>query len=92
MTEAEQQVFAQLGSQTEVWRGTKYRRSIGGLSWTTDRVKALWFGRRSRRSSPILLASGTVLRRDVLAVFCGREEQELVCDKVGQVRIEEIPD
>jgi hypothetical protein len=65
----------------QVWRGTAYERSIRGISWTTDRGRAEWFARRLGRRIP-LVAVGTVARKDVMAVFLGREESEIISLRV----------
>ena len=94
MTTGEQQAHANLPDETTVWRGTAYRDSIQGLSWTTDRAKAEWFARRSldryRGKGPALLVTGTVRREDVFAVIFQRKENEVVCRKVTVTDVQEL--
>jgi hypothetical protein len=63
-----------------VYRGVAHESSVGGMSWTTDRDKAVWFARRfaaDERRKP-MLATATVRRKDVIAHFLGRNEFEIV--------------
>jgi hypothetical protein len=52
------------------------------LSWTTDKEKAEWFARRFAIATQPLLVRGTVAKKDVMAVFLGREESEVVSENV----------
>jgi hypothetical protein len=70
-----------------VWRGTARQQSIKGLSWTTDKEKAVWFAERSAIETQPLLVAGTVSKKDVKAVFLGRNETEIVS---MAVRIEKV--
>jgi hypothetical protein len=64
-----------------------YRGFIGqrgkGLSWTTDREKAVWFAERFACLEELgrpRLVSGHAVKKDVLAYFTRREEAEIVID------------
>ena len=79
MDEDDRAEFAKLPETLTVYRGAQYKKSFKGLSWTTDRDKALWFARRYRHSDlKSHLLSGTIRREHVLATFHGRGESEIV--------------
>ncbi len=88
MTDEEYKAHGCLGDETTVWRGTAHRRSIQGLSWTTDKAKAEWFARRFPAYGAPLLATGTVKREDVLATILRRDEHEVVCQKVTVTEVQ----
>jgi hypothetical protein len=48
-----------------------------GLSWTTDREKAVWFARRFPGPEPRVL-TGRTRRGNVIAYFAGRQEAEVI--------------
>jgi len=85
MTAEERAALAAQPDRFIVWRGVSYfsSASINGFSWTLDRDKAIWFARRhcSKRRRA-WLAEGSVAKKDVLAHFLGRSEQEIVSLKV----------
>lgn len=65
-----------------------------GLSWTTDRDRALWFVRRgdmTGRGRPMHLYRATVARERTLAHFHHRSESEVVADVHGLKITEETP-
>ena len=72
----EQEAFRALPDRIPVFRGVQHTRAVKGLSWSTDRDKAVWFSRRYR--GPSILASGMVDKSDVLAHFLDRNESEIV--------------
>lgn len=79
MDEEEREVLAAMPEVLTVYRGFKIKKSERGLSWTTDRDKAVWFARRLRyphQSS--FVAQANVAKKDVLAYFDGRNEKEVV--------------
>ena len=81
MEESEHQALARLTESFPVYRGYLGRRA-NGLSWTTDRKKAIWFARRFAKigiGDPRLL-SGIATKKDMLAYFTRREESEVVID------------
>lgn len=81
MEKSEHQALARLPEPFPVYRGF-LRRRANGLSWTTDRKKAIWFARRFAKvgiGNPRLL-SGIAMKKDVLAYFIRREESEVVID------------
>jgi hypothetical protein len=85
MSEKDICVFDSLPEQIELWRGTSHT-SIGGLSWTLDQEKAIWFARRFCTNSRVpLVAKGTVAKGDVLAYFGERDEREIVSLRVLKI-------
>ncbi len=81
MTEEERADFNAMPDTIEVWRGVSHKQAAKGLSWTTDRSKAVWFAGRAKAingGTGRYLVSGTVSKSDVLAYFTGRGESEIV--------------
>jgi len=65
--------------EVQIWRGQSGDRNWVGLSWTTDKDKAVWFARRfSRASEPSRLIAGMVRKEHILALFDDRNESEVV--------------
>lgn len=90
MDEAEQIALLALPNMIEVWRGVKRRASVKGLSWTTNKDKAIWFARRwlGKKETPYL-AHGLIMRGDVKAYLLGRGESEIVA-LPGSVQILDV--
>jgi hypothetical protein len=82
MNNAERRALRKLPDKVEVWRGIRHDDpdSISGLSWTRDRDKAIWFAQRFKGTP--LLVEGVVKKTDVLAVFLGKQESEIVSTNV----------
>lgn len=82
MTDEEAAYLASLPDRIKVYRGVSVGRADKeGLSWTTNKEKALWFAHRFDRGGKVgKLLEGEVEKRYVLAYFNGRGEDELVCD------------
>jgi hypothetical protein len=81
MNKSEHQALARLPESFPVYRGFLGRRAKG-LSWTTDRKRAIWFARRFAKigiGDPRPL-SGIAAKKDVLAYFARRKESEVVID------------
>lgn len=82
MDEDDREVYASLPETMTVFRGvhdkgaTKRTRKKG-ISWSLSREKAEWFANRYRSETTFVM-EGTVARKDVLAYFNGRSEQEIV--------------
>ena len=75
-----------------IYRGVKVN-NYRGLSWTIDKSVAEWFARRFRHNGDsCYLFTGTINKKDILALFSSRNEKEVVCDyrKIKNVRCEEI--
>jgi hypothetical protein len=89
MDDEEQAALARLPKTINVWRGIGGRGRLG-LSWTLNRNRAMWFAHRAMGNKPRLL-HGKVLRRNVHALLLGRNEDEIVADKVRVLRIEGLP-
>jgi hypothetical protein len=85
MEPSEHEEFAAMPDPIPVYRGhvaRKGRKHTSGLSWTTDRDKAVWFAKRFKHlglGKP-MLTTGLARKQDVLAYFTGREESEIVID------------
>jgi uncharacterized protein YhbP (UPF0306 family) len=91
MTPEEQGNLNKMSSTLTVWRGVQYKKAVQSLSWTLDKDKAIWFARRyARKTVKPKLLHGTVLKAKVHAYFLGRNEQEIVSDKVTILKIEEL--
>lgn len=94
LSSSDHRFFAGLPDRVAVYRGTSMEHPYGNYSWTTDREKALWFANRIPKGVPAL-ASGVVLKSDILFVYNGRGEHEVavktchVYDKVLEVAGEE---
>jgi hypothetical protein len=88
MSEEDRAALDKMPNQIIVWRGTRYKKSVRGMSWTLDQSKAIWFARRfeARRPKP-LLVRGCVAKADVLAYFSDRSESEIVSTRV---KIEDV--
>lgn len=63
--------------------------SKSGLSWTLDLERAKWFARRYGKTHP--LWKSVVKKRNVIAYFTDRGEEEIVILPRGHTIIEEIP-
>ena len=70
-----------VGQQSTDWHGVAF-----GISWTRNRDVACWFALRPSGSwikgEPVVLKR-TIERRDVLAHFTGRDEDEIVTTTAG---------
>ena len=83
MDEGERAWLASMPETFLVWRGTNYKRSVRGVSWTVDAEKAAWFARRLRMpGQKSFVASGLVAKANVYAAFRGRQEREIVAERV----------
>jgi len=69
--------LVELPDEVTVYRGFDREGGAEGFSWTLDRERAGWFARRFPGDAPSV-ATGTVARNDIIAVFFGREEAEVV--------------
>jgi hypothetical protein len=86
MTREELAHFESLPDTVTIYRGSSTNK-INGLSWTTDKDKAIWFGNRFNfgASQPpfnkeCCLTTGQIAKADIFAVFLERRESEIVCD------------
>jgi hypothetical protein len=81
MDEDEREIYAALPDRIKVYRGTNAPDKLGsGLSWTQQRRVATWFANRiDVHQSGKYLIAGEVRKENVIAVFDGRSEHEVVC-------------
>lgn len=82
MTEADYLYYSNIPSEIEVFRGVSKGRVELGLSWTDNKEKAIWFMKRFKESGmgEQKLLRATIRKKDVLAYFNTRNEQEVVVD------------
>jgi hypothetical protein len=80
MSKDEQKAFKALPPVIDVWRGFAHDEAMLGMSWTTDKERAIWFAKRFAADSTRkpMLASGRVKKKHVFAHFLGRNESEIV--------------
>lgn len=79
-------------SMITVYRGVK-ENDYKGLSWTTNKNTAEWFARRFLYNvDKVYLFSGKLKKKDIIAFFGCRNENEVVCDyrKIKDIQREEI--
>ena len=92
MDEAERAALEALPDTIQVYRGHAHKKSQKGMSWTTDRDRAIWFAKRfagvERRK--VLLSKGIVSKQHVFALLLGRGENEIVSNKVKQIEYGDI--
>lgn len=75
-----------------IYRGVKVN-NYRGLSWTVEKSVAKWFARRFRHNGDkCYIFTGTINKKDILALFSSRNEKEVVGDyrKIKNIRCEEI--
>jgi len=89
MDEGERAALARLPKTINVWRGIG-KRGRPGLSWTLNRNRAMRFAYRAMGNKPRLL-HGEAHRRNVHALLLGRNEDEIVAEKVKVSRTESLP-
>jgi hypothetical protein len=83
MTTEECDSLTAMAEKITVYRGVRNDEHEEGLSWSLDREKAIWFGRRlSRRGSNGCLITAMAKKKDVHALLHRRGEQEIVVDKI----------
>ncbi len=91
MDAGERDTLRHLPKSLTVCRGFSCRKAVHGLSWTRDRAIAEWFARRNpdRRG---YMATTTIKKAEIIAVFLGRSESEIVLDprKLHGVTVEEV--
>lgn len=86
MTKEENALLMSFPDSVPVYRGCAINK-VNGLSWTTDRDKAIWFGNRFNFGTgqppfdkECCLVAGQIAKEDIYAVFLDRGESEIVCD------------
>lgn len=93
MEENDHETLDKLPDTFAVYRGFQHNDSRNGMSWTLDRDQAIWFAKRGGcYHSAARLAAGTVNKKDVLAYFGTRSEQEIIVigKKVMDVTISKL--
>lgn len=82
LDEEDRAAFDALPDEVEIWRGLDASEgNPEGMSWSLDRQKAEWFANRWSASKPgheAALYRAKVAKSDILAVFMGRGESEVV--------------
>lgn len=71
--------YDSLSDEFTVYRGIASESNKKGISYTLSLEKAEWFAKRSQREKGYVL-TGTAKKKDVLAYFNGREEQEVLIE------------
>ena len=75
-----------------IYRGVRVN-SYKGLSWTIDKTKAEWFAKRfGINGEKGYVFTGQIKKKDIIAFFDCRNEEEIVCDyrKIKDIQLEEI--
>lgn len=75
-----------------IYQGVKVN-NYRGLSWTVDKSVAEWFARRfGHDGDKCYVFTGTINKKDIIALFSSRNEKEVVCDyrKIKNILCEEI--
>jgi len=72
----EQMAFDSLADTVTIYRGCQKGLNEDGISWTLKRDKAEWFATRFGKKGVVL--EKEVSKRDIIAVFTGRNEFEVV--------------
>lgn len=75
MEKSDTKEFSKLPEVITVYRGQDRDYDLG-MSWTTNKDKAIWFSQRFSKNGEVL--TGKVLKENVLAYFNGRNESEIV--------------
>ena len=72
----EQMALDSLADTVTIYRGCQKGLNENGISWTLKRDKAEWFATRFKQEGVVL--EKTISKRDIIAVFTGRNEFEVV--------------
>lgn len=86
MTQSDRAAFSRLPKKVRVYRGHDFSYGRLGLSWTTDRKKAIWFAHRTNRIPYLSMAMAP--KDKIYAYFNGRDEKEIVIDTDNLSNIE----
>ena len=78
MEEDDFNVYNNLEDEFTIYRGVGINRNPKGLSWTMNKEKAQWFANRFGGNGYIETAK--INKKDVLAYFNSRGEEEIVAD------------
>ena len=75
-----------------IYRGVRVN-NYKGLSWTIDKQRAEWFAKRfGINGEKGYVFTGLIKKKDIIAFFDSRNEEEVVCDyrKIKDIQCEEI--
>jgi hypothetical protein len=79
MREDERAMLNSLSQRVTIHRGATLGLNELGISWTLDFDKAKWFATRLRKSTDVtVVVSATINRSDIIALFLGRGETEVI--------------
>lgn len=79
MTAKEYKIYSDLPDTFTVYRGVAVRRNPKGMSWTRNKSTAAWFSSRFDTDEERgYIQSATAHKKDVLAYFNSRNEDEIV--------------
>ena len=86
----EYEAYQSFPDTLEIYRGVrKDSKKVEGMSWTTNKSVAYWFADRfAGKASSGDVYKAVINKRDVLAYFTGRTEDEVVVDTKGLRSIE----
>lgn len=72
--------LANLPEVIPIYRGIAHKDAVEGMSWTTDKDKAIWFAQRfsGGKDRVPYLVTAKVKKSNVIAHFLGRNESEIV--------------
>ena len=78
MNEEEFNLLQSLPENVVIYRGCQKGINEHGLSWTLDKSIAQWFSTRLDRDGEPIVLEKTVPKSDIIAVFTGRGESEVI--------------
>lgn len=78
MDQNEKNYLNSLPDEVTIYRGTHTKNNSKALSWTDNYDKAKWFANRFDEDGYILQA--TINKKDIVAFFNARNEDELIVD------------
>jgi hypothetical protein len=78
MDESEVQLLNSLPEFVKIYRGCVKGLNENGLSWTLDKAKAKFFANRFSKEGIIL--EREIPKSEIIAVFLGRGESEVICE------------
>jgi hypothetical protein len=92
MEEEDRQQLESMPELITIYRGYQRPDRQRAISWTLELERAEWFARRWLVDQTPLVATGTVAKRDVIALLHGRDEAEVLVkpDKVEIIEVREI--
>ena len=81
MNEEEFNLLQSLPENVVIYRGCQKGINENGLSWTLDKSIAQWFSNRIERDGEPIVLERTVPKSDIIAVFTGRNESEVIWEE-----------